>query len=145
MELETIERRFVSFLERYWALRDIKPFLHTYIRLLFLFKDEISQEALGVLQERQKQLRGEEFKDRAFDDLRNSSRRAMDRDLRNNNGATREAMLNRILFCALLDTEETDFFYLTEPLFEFVKKMKVSPDQVKQVLESEFVGFKIES
>ena len=52
-------------------------------------------------------------------------------------------MLNRLLFCALLDTEENDFFYLTEPMFEFVQNMEVSPDQLKQILESEFVGFKI--
>jgi hypothetical protein len=145
MGLETIEKRFVSFLERSWTLRDIKPFLHAYIRLLFLFKDEISQQVLGVLEERQKQLRGEEFSDQALDELRNSSRNEIDRHLRDNKATTREAQLNRMLFCALLDTEETDFFYLTEPLFEFAKKMEVAPIQLKQILESEFAGLKIES
>lgn len=145
MDLGAIEKRFVSYLEASWSLRDIEPFLQTYIRLLFLFKDEISRKALSALQERQKQLRGKEFEDQAFDELRNSSRREMNRDVRNKHGATREAMLNRMLFCALLDTEETDFFYLTEPMFEFVRIMEVPPNQLKQLLESEFVGFKTES
>jgi hypothetical protein len=67
----------------------------------------------------------------------------LDRGLRKDDGATREAMLNRMLFCAFLDTEETDFFYLTEPMFEFVRIMHISPSQLKQILESEFSGFKI--
>lgn len=140
-----MEKRFVSHLETSWALSDIKPFLHTYIRLLFLFKDEIPQKALGALQERQKQLRGEEFEEQALDELRNSSRRELDRGIRKNSGATREATLNKLLFCALLDTGEPDFFYLTEPMFEFVQKMEVSPNQLKKILESEFAGFRVES
>ena len=145
MELGAIEKRFVTYLATSWALGDIEPFLQTYIGLLFLFSDEIPQKALAALQERQKQLRGEEFQEQALNELRDSSRRELDRNLRNNSGATRDATLNRMLFCALLDTEEPDFFYLTEPMFEFVQKMKVSPDQLEQILESEFPGFRVES
>lgn len=47
-------------------------------------------------------------------------------------------MLNRLMFCALLDTEESDFFYLTEPMLEFVWNMGVSSEQLKQILELEF-------
>ena len=127
MHIGAVEKRFASYLEKAWALRDIEPFLLTYIRLLLLFKDEVSEKALGVILERQKQLLGEEFDDRDFELLRSSSRREMDLDLRNENGGTRAAMLNRMLFCALLDTEETDFFYLTEPMFEFARKRGVTP------------------
>ncbi len=143
MNLEIIKKRFGSYLVKFWKLSDIAPFLLAYIRLLLLFQNELPQAELKVILERQKQLRGEEFKDDDFDELRNSTRKEMDRDVKNNTSTTREAMLNRLLFCALLDTEENDFFYLTEPMFEFVQKMEVSPDQLKQILESEFVGFKI--
>lgn len=52
-------------------------------------------------------------------------------------------MLSRLLFCALLNTEENDFFYLTEPIFDFVREMEISPVQLAQILESKFDGFKI--
>jgi hypothetical protein len=98
---------------------------------------------LNTVLERQKQLRGEIFQDEGFDNLRNSIRKEMDREIRNNASTTKEAILNRLLFCALLDTEENDFFYLTEPMFEFVQIMRVSPKQLKKILESEFVGFNL--
>ena len=72
------------------------------------------------------------------------SRSELNRHLKDNSESTREAVLNRLLFCALLDTDETDFFYLTEPMFEFVRKMRVAPVELKKILEAEFVGFKIE-
>ncbi len=143
MNLRIIEKSFDSFLNKFWKLSDIAPFILAYIRLILLFKNELSQVELNVILERQKQLRGEEFKDDSFDELRNSSRKKLDLDTRNNTSTTKEAMLNRLLFCALLDTEESDFFYLTEPMFEFVQKMEVSPNQLKQILESEFIGFNI--
>lgn len=143
MNLEIIEKRFGTYLDKFWKLSDIAPFLLAYIRLLLLFKNELSLAELKVLLERQKQLRGDEFKGEGFADLRSSSRKVMDRDLKNNTSTTRKAMLYRLLFCALLDTEENDFFYLTEPMFEFVQVMEVSPDQLMQILESEFAGFKI--
>ena len=141
--LEIIEERFASYLDEFWELSDTAQFLLTYIRLLLLFKDELSPKELNVVLERQNQLRGVAFKDDGFYELRNSSRKAMDRDLRNNTSTTREGILNRLLFCALLDAEENDVFYLTEPMFEFVRTMGVSPDQLKQILESEFVGLNI--
>ncbi len=52
--------------------------------------------------------------------------------------------MNRLLFSASLDGDETDFFYLTEPMFEFSKKMGVSPIDLKKILESEFAGFLVE-
>ena len=143
VNLRVIRERFDSYLDEFRNLFDIAPFLLVYIRLLLLFKNELSQVKLSVLLERQKQLRGEEFKDKGFDELRNLSSKQLDRDLGNNASMTREAMLNRLQFCALLDSEEPHFFYLTEPIFEFVRIMEVTPDQLKQILESEFVGFKI--
>ncbi|WP_133719249.1 hypothetical protein [Methylocaldum gracile] len=82
MNLEIIEKRFGSYLDKFWKLSDIAPFLLAYIRLLLLFKNELSRVELNVVLERQKQLRGEEFKDEGFDELRNSSRKEMDRDVR---------------------------------------------------------------
>ncbi|POZ51366.1 hypothetical protein [Methylovulum psychrotolerans] len=143
MNLKIIEKHFGSYLEKYWQLSDIAPFLFVYIELLLLFKNELSQVELNVVLERQKQLRGEEFADDGFDELMNLSRKEVDRDIGNNTSTTRKGMLNRLLFCALLDTEENDFFYLTEPVFEFVRKMEISPDQLKRILESAFVGLKI--
>lgn len=96
-----------------------------------------------MILERQKQMRGEEFEDDGFDELKNSCRKELDRNIGSDISMTREAMLNRLLFCALIDTEENDFFYLTEPLFEFVREMEVLPKQLQQILESEFIGFKI--
>jgi Ig-like domain from next to BRCA1 gene len=92
---------------------------------------------------RQKRLRGGDLADYGFEELINSSRSKMNGCLKNNTSTDRAAMLNRLLLCALLNTEENDFFYLTEPMFEFVREMQVSPDLLAQILESEFIGFKI--
>lgn len=142
MNLEIIEKHFNSYLEKFWKLSDTAPFALAYIQLLLLFKNELSQVEVSVLSERQKQLQGEEFKMEGFDELRNSSRKEMDRDIRDDS-TTRRGVLNRLLFCALLDSEENDFFYLSEPMYEFVRQMEVSPDQLKQILESFFLGLKI--
>lgn len=138
MDIATIERRLSSYLEKAWTLRDVKPFLLVYVELLLLFKNEIAPVSVSTILERQKQLLGEEFQGGDFDKLRVSSRKRMDEDLRTNSQATREAMLNRMLFCAFLDTEETDFFYLTEPIFEFVRTMEVSSDDLTRILASKF-------
>ncbi len=143
MKIEIIEKNFGLYLDKFWKLGDITPFLLVYIRLLLLFKNELPKIELDIILERQKQLRGEQFKEEKFDELRGSSRKKLDRNIRNNTSTTREAMLNNLLFCSLLDTEESDFFYLTEPMFDFVHNMKVSPDQLQEILESEFEGFKI--
>lgn len=140
MNFDTIEKRFCTFLEKYWKLSDIAPFLLAYIQLLFLFKSELSSVELNFLLERQKKLRGEKFIDNNFDELRSLSRKEMDRAV-GDTGMTRRRMLNRLLFCAMLDTEESDFFYLAEPIFEFVREMNVTYEQLAKILESEFVGF----
>ena len=141
MNLEIIEKRFCSYLDKFWKLNDVVPFLLVYIRLLVLFKSELSQQELNVTLERQKQLHGEKFNDEGFDQLKSSIRRKMDGDIASNSISTRKAMLNRLLFCALLNAEESDFFYLTEPMFEFAKGMKVTPEQMQEILESEFGEF----
>lgn len=143
MNFETLEKCFNAYLEKHWKLSDIAPFLLVYIRLLLLFKNELSQVELAVLLERQKQLLGEEFSGNSFDTVRNLSRKEMDRGIGNNASTMRRGMLNRLLFCALLDTEENDFFYLTEPIFEFMREMEISPFQLTKILESEFDGLKI--
>lgn len=119
------------------------PFILLYIRLILLFKNEMSREELNVIEERQKQMRGEEFSDDKFDELLGVVRKKIDQDIKNDTSTTKKSMLNRLLFCALLDSEESDFFYLTEPAFEFVKKLDVSPDELLTILESEFKGFKV--
>lgn len=142
MNLDVIEKRFSEFLEKNWKLSDIAPFLLVYIQLLLLFKNELSPVELRVLLERKKQLLGEKFTDIGFDELRSLSRKEMDKDV-GNISTTRRGMLNRLLFCALLDEEENDFFYLTEPVYEFVRGMDVPPVQLTRILELEFAGFKI--
>jgi len=141
MNLEIIEKRFCSYLGKFWKLSDVVPFLLVYIRLLVLFKSELSQQELNVTLERRNQLHGKKFSNEGFDQLKISSRRKMDEDIASNSITTRKAMLNRLLYCALLDAEENDFFYLTEPMFEFAKGMKVSSEQLQEILESEFGEF----
>ncbi len=58
---------------------------------------------------------------------------------------TREAALNWLQFCAMLDGYEPDFFYLTEPIFVFSGSMGVDPIKLKKILESEFVGLRFAS
>ncbi len=142
MNLDVIGKRFGAFLEKYWKLSDMAPFLLVYIQLLLLFKSELSSVELNVVLERQKQLLGEKFTDIGFDELRSLSRKEMDKDV-GNTSMMRRGMLNRLLFCALLDEDENDFFYFTEPVFEFVRGMDVPPVQLTRILESEFAGFKI--
>lgn len=143
MNLEIIEKRLSAYLDEFWSLNEITPFLLVYIHLLLLFKYEFSETQLNVILNRQRQLLGEEFNGDAFDEAKKSSRSKIDNHLGSNNCTTRETALNRLLFCALLDAEENDFFYLTEPIFEFVREMHVSADQLRQILESEFSGFRV--
>ena len=80
MKIETIEKRFGLFLDNFGSLSDIAPFILVYIRLLLLFKSELSAEWLNVLLERQKQLRGKEFSDYQFSELLGSTRKRLDQD-----------------------------------------------------------------
>lgn len=139
MSLDIIEKRFSTFLDNYWKLSDITPFQLVYIKLLLLFKGELSPVVFNVLLERQKQFKGEQFTNIGFEELRSLSRKEIDKDVGNTDVTRREA-LNRLIFCVLLDDEENDFFYLTEPLFEFAREMDIPPDQLMRILESEFAG-----
>lgn len=144
MNIRDLENHFGSYLTKSWKLGDVTPFILVYIRLLLLFKSELPEAVLSVVLERQKQLLGKEFTDSGFDELKNSSRKDMERAASSDTSGTRKASLNRMLFCALLDTEEVDFFHLTEPMFEFAEQMEVSSGELRKILESEFVGFNSE-
>jgi hypothetical protein len=143
MDLDNIEKRFGAFLYSSWQLSDVAPFNLAYIRLVTLFKEELSEVQVKGLLLREKCLRGEVCDEDALEELRNSSWNEMKEHLKNNASATRAALLNRLIWGALLDSGESDFFYITEPLFDFARGMRVSPDQLQQILESEFVGFKM--
>ena len=143
MDHESIEGRFSFFCKKYCDLKGFQPFSLAYIRLLLLFADELSERELAGLQKRRAQLLGGEFDDVELNDLRKISRKKMDGYLRIDESVSREALINRLIFGALLDSEETDFFYLTEPMFEFAEGMGVTPGQLREVLESEFPGFGI--
>lgn len=142
MNLEDLDTRFAEFLDESWLLSNTGPFVRAYIRLLLMYRNELFPVELNAVLERQKQLRGEPFDDGEFEKLRKSSRKKMAQDDIDNN-TSRRAMLNRLLFCTLLDTEESDFFYFTEPLFEFMRAMRVPLHEAKQILESEFAGFEV--
>lgn len=143
MDLGNIEKRFGAFLDSSWQLSNVAPFSLVYIRLLTLFNGELSEMQVQGLLLREKCLKGEDCDDGALEELRISSRNEMNEHLKNNASTTRAALLNRLIFGALLDSDESDFFYITEPLFEFARGMRVSPDQLRRILESEFVGFKM--
>lgn len=140
MEIDFLEKSFASFLEEKWPLSQIDKFILTYIDLLLLFKDDLQENELNAILERKKQLQGSEFSADFFDEVLKSSRKGMTEISGDND---RKATLNSMLFCALLDSEETDFFYLTEPIFEFSRIMKISTEELKGILESEFSGFRI--
>ncbi len=143
MDAAIIEKSLTSYLEKNWVCGNIRPFTLAYIRLLLLFRVDLSPQAIGVLLERQKQLRGESFDGHDFENLKALSRSELDRNLREGVDTKKEAILNRLLFASMLDTNEEDNFYLTEPIFEFSRQMQVSPAELMHVLESEFVDFKI--
>jgi hypothetical protein len=141
MKTHDLEHCFDSYLSRFHESGDIAPFLRVYTRLLLAFKDEIPLKERSVLLEREKQLRGLEFNPDGFAELSDSSRNGIYQGIGSNASASREAQLNRMLYCAMLDLGESDFFYMTEPVFEFARVMGVSPDVLGRILESEFVGF----
>jgi len=143
MDTLTIERAFASYLEKSSVSSDVKSFALTYIQLLLLFKSSLSSEVESGLRERRRQLSGQSFDMSSIEKLRITSRAALNRAIKDNVESTGEAMLNRLVFCALLDTGETDSFYLTEPMFEFVRMMQVSPIELITILEEEFVGFRM--
>jgi hypothetical protein len=143
MELENIEKQFSLYVESTLKLTDLKPFLLSYIDLLLLFKDEVSEAEEDALLRRRAQLRGEIVEVGDFDEIRRVSRNSLDESMKSGSSSSRRAMINRLLFCAFLDTLEEDLFYLTEPMFEFAREMQVSSNRLAQILEDEFVGLKM--
>jgi hypothetical protein len=143
MDVTTIEKSFTTFLEERWVQSGINQFLLVYIRLLLLFEINLPARTLAVILERQKQLRGEPYDSSDFENLRSFGHAELSRHLKTNK-ASKEATLNRLMFASLLDTDETDSFYLSEPIFEFVREMKVSPVDLMRILELEFVSFKVD-
>jgi hypothetical protein len=142
MSLKTLEDRFDVYLTNSWELSDVASFSRAYIVLLMLFEKDLSENQLSAILERKKQLRGVEFDRNELSELMKSFRKELDRNIRGAASSPRAVVLNRLVFCALLEAEETDRFYMMEPMFEFVREMNVSADKLKLVLESEFVGFK---
>jgi hypothetical protein len=145
MDTSNVERAFALYLEKCWEPGYLNRIILVYIRLLLLFKGTLPQKVLGVLLEREKQLRGQPFEDSEFENLRAIVRSELNRRIGEGDQSTKEAMLNRLVFCALLDDDETDVFYLTEPISEFTRVMAVSPVELERIVESEFVGFRIDA
>lgn len=144
MDTSNVERAFALHLEKCWEPSYLPRIILVYIRLLLLFKGALSQKVLGVLLEREKQLHGQPFSDSEFEELRAFVRSELNRHIRGGDHTTKEAMLNRLVFCALLDDDEDDVFYLTEPISEFARVMAVSPVELQRIIESEFAGFRVD-
>ena len=144
MSASNAANSFASFLEKSWKPSDITRVLLVCVRLLLLSRTSLPEKALGVLLERQKQLRGEPFDDSGFEAIRKFTRGELDRRVGADDQSAKSAMLNRLLFCAMLDGEETDVFYLTEPIVEFVRTVAVPSEELQRILKSEFVGFRTE-
>jgi len=142
MKMNVLEKGFERFLETRWKLTDTSAFSLVYIRLLLEFEAELSLDELAVLLERQKQLRGESYSDVGFKQFCVSSREEMDGRLLDGTSSSRRGMLNRLQYASMLDVAEEDFFYLTEPVFEFAREMSLSPRMLADALESEFEGYK---
>jgi hypothetical protein len=144
MNMVMLEEKFSSYLDEFRELdNSARPFALVYIGLLFLFESEISLPALHILLERKKQLLGGGFGDAGFIEFKDASRKGVEKGLGDGFSEARKMQLNRLYFCAMLDAKEGDFFYFTEPIFEFSREMMISPDQLHKILESEFVGFKV--
>ena len=145
MNASKVERALALYLEQCWKPSYLTRIILVYIRLLPLFKGILPQKVLSVLLEREKQLRGKPFDCSEFENLREIVRAELNRRIGDGDQSTKEAMLNRLVFCALLDDDETDVFYLTEPISEFARVMAVSPVELQRIIESEFVGFRVDA
>lgn len=143
MNIDAIESKFCDFLSKAWTLGDVSPFLRSYVRLLLVFRSELSPVEIDALLDRQRQLADNRLAADSFPDFRIELREKLNRHLSRDEGGSREEALNRLLFSAFLDSSESDFFYLVEPMFEFARRMNVDPDMLKDVLETEFPRFTI--
>ncbi|MEA5668059.1 hypothetical protein VA603_10985 [Stenotrophomonas sp. MH1] len=143
MNIDEIEIKLSEFLSRTWKLEDTPPFLRSYVRLLLVYKNELSHMEVAALLDRLRQLSGEQPAPDNFHELRITLRERLNQDLSRGETESRNGALNRLFFAALLDSAETDFFYLTEPMFEFSKIMSTDPETLKRILDEEFSGFMI--
>ena len=140
--IDSIESNLDSYLDRFGDSVEIIQFRRTYLHLVLIFKDELTASQLDGALELQKCLRDEQYDKSVLDELEKSSRELLNQNLKNNASTTREALLNQLLFGALLESDETDFFYVTEPMFLFAKEMKVDANELEKILISEFAELK---
>lgn len=143
LNYERIEAGFESYLEKFDDEIEIIQFRRVFIRLVLMFKEELSAIQLEGAIELRKHLSGEEYNHECLSELQKSSRELLNQNLKDDTTMNRGALLNQMLFGALLDTEEADFHYVTEPMFIFIQEMGVSLAQLKEILESEFIGLNI--
>lgn len=138
-----IEKRFNRFLDDGWDLEEIGPFLRSYLRLLLPYHSELQANMLAVLMERQKQMKGEGFDGSEYDSVRKLCKSSIDNNLQKGDCSSRESALNRMVFCAMSDSTESDTFYLSEPIFEFANLMEIRNDSLTEILCTEFPDFQL--
>ena len=136
--VDRIESKLASYLSRCGDSVETIQFRRAYLRLVLQFKDELTASQLDGALELQKCLRDEQYDRAVVDELEESSRELLNQHLKNNASTTREALLNQLLFGALLESDDTDVFYVTEPMFLFARKMKVDVNELEEILVSEF-------
>jgi len=137
-----LEKKFTCFLDRGWDLDSIGPFLRSYLRLLVPYHSELSTAELSVLREREKQMQGFAFDDSKYELVRLTSKNNMSNDLKEGHNLSKTSALNRLIYCAMSDSSESDVFYLSEPIFEFANSMEIKSDQLETILCAEFSDFK---
>lgn len=142
MTIKSLERNFYEFLYEHWKLEDVLPFMRSYVDLLLAFRSELLDDIVVSLLERQAQLAVNQLATQSFSQLGTTLREKLKLHAAGNECGGRQEALDRLLFCAFLDTTEPDFFYLVEPIFEFARTMNVDSRLVGDILEKEFPGFK---
>ncbi len=141
LKYDRVADKLNSYLNTFWKNGDVTQFSLVYARLLLLFEGDLSQIEVDAVLERRKQLRGEKFNSEKFSEVRMVANRKLSQEFEADGILSKNAMLNRMMFCLFLDSEEHESFYLTEPIFEFARVMEISPKEIQRVLEMEFDGF----
>lgn len=144
METKDVAKCFCEFIRNGWPTANQKPFLFARIKLLQLFKKDLSAEVASALEERLKQLAGEDFVGNEFDEIKMCSASKMDFYLANGLDDTKEGWVNRFVFGAFIDKNETDLYYHLASIFEFCETMNVSSFELLDILKSEFHGFSMD-
>ncbi|MFQ3247377.1 MAG: hypothetical protein ACI9SP_004032 [Arenicella sp.] len=139
LSIDTVESKFGSYLDKFGNSVDIIQFRKAYLRLVLMFKEELETTKLEGALELLKCFSNEQYDKPVLDDLEKSCRESLNQNLKSNASMSREALLNQLLFGALLEAEEIDFFYVTEPLFLFAKEMGVAAAELDEILMSEFI------